>query len=181
MGLFDRFKNHGSTQAKPAKPEPVEVVASEDMVAAPATGTVIAMPDLPDPVFSGGAMGLAAGIQPEVGIVYAPITGQVIAAMPHAIGIEGDGTAEVLVHVGVDTVEMNGEGFTLHVAKGDQVQAGQPLVSFDRAKVAAAGHPDVVICVVTNTEDIEDAGGSVVTAIESGSMIQAGQALLQTK
>lgn len=106
-----------------------------------------------DPVFSSGVMGQGLGIVPTSGQVYAPITGKVITAMAtgHAYGIRSETGVEVLIHVGIDTVQMNGEGFMPHVAKGDQVVAGQPLLTFDREKVAQAGYADTVITIVTNS------------------------------
>lgn len=99
-------------------------------------------------------MGKTVAIWPEDGVVYAPVAGTITACMPHAVGIMGDNGAEVLIHIGVDTVEMNGKGFTTWAKAGDKVAAGEALVSFDRAKVKAAGHPDIVMCIVTNSDDL---------------------------
>lgn len=116
-------------------------------LAAPVSGTTVALSEIDDPVFSSGAMGQGIGIKPETGDVFAPLAGKVLTALDsgHAYGIRSDSGVEVLVHVGVDTVQMKGEGFTQHVSKGDRVEAGQPLVTFDRAKVAEAGYDDTVI------------------------------------
>lgn len=122
-------------------------------LAAPVSGTTVALSEIDDPVFSSGAMGQGIGIKPETGDVFAPLAGKVLTALDsgHAYGIRSDSGVEVLVHVGVDTVQMKGEGFTQHVSKGDRVEAGQPLVTFDRAKVAEAGYDDTVITIITNS------------------------------
>ena len=75
--------------------------------------------------------------------------------MPHAFGIAGDDGVEVLVHVGVDTVSMNGDGFNCLVKEGDQVKAGQPLIRFSREKIKAAGYSDTVAVLLTNSDDLD--------------------------
>lgn len=131
---------------------PADSTNTTDLVA-PATGQAIPLSAIDDPVFSSGAMGQGLGIIPTDGRVYAPIAGKVITAMAsgHAFGIRSETGVEVLIHVGVDTVQMNGDGFTPHVTKGDTVTAGQPLLTFDRSKVAAAGYSDTVITIITNS------------------------------
>lgn len=131
---------------------PAEGAHTTDLVAA-ASGESMALSQVDDPVFSSGAMGQGVAIKPVDGNVYAPISGKVVTALDsgHAYGIKSDTGVEVLVHVGVDTVAMNGEGFTMHVHKGDAVQSGQPLVTFDRDAVAAAGYQDTVITIITNS------------------------------
>lgn len=160
MGLFDFLKK----QSAPAKPAGIEVAAEKGVVYAPASGRVEPMESLPDPVFAGGAMGPALGVWPEEGKVYAPVSGTISVAMPHAYGIAGDDGVEILVHVGVDTVEMAGDGFDVKVSKGQQVKAGDVLLEFNRDKVAAAGHPDVVITVVTSGQGVVSAAEGQVAA-----------------
>ena len=92
-------------------------------------------------------------IWPDEGVVYAPVAGTVSASMPHAVGIAGDDGVEVLIHIGVDTVEMNGDGFTVWCEGNTHVVAGEPLVSFDRDKVKKAGHPDIIMTIITNSDD----------------------------
>ncbi|MDT0189363.1 beta-glucoside-specific PTS transporter subunit IIABC [Rothia terrae] len=131
---------------------PAEDAHTTDLVAA-ASGESMALSQVNDPVFSSGAMGQGVAIKPVDGNVYAPISGKVVTALDsgHAYGIKSDTGVEGLVHVGIDTVAMNGEGFTMHVHKGDAVQSGQPLVTFDRDAVAAAGYQDTVITIITNS------------------------------
>lgn len=170
MGLFDKI--FGSK--KPAKPEALSIATEKGAVYAPATGRVEPMESLPDPVFASGAMGPCLGVWPDDGNVFAPVSGTVTAAMPHAFGFLGDDGVEVLIHVGVDTVEMKGDGFTVHVKKDDHVAAGTPLLTFDKAKVAKAGHPDVVMTIITNADDLAS-----VDPVATGT-VAAGDKLIQT-
>ena len=140
--------------AASTRPEAKQVAAEAKAVVAPVSGTIEATASIPDPAFASEAMGKTVAIWPEDGVVYAPVAGTITACMPHAVGIMGDNGAEVLIHIGVDTVEMNGDGFTTWAKAGDKVAAGEALVSFDRARVKAAGHPDIVMCIVTNSDDL---------------------------
>ena len=137
-----------------SRPKSIAVADEKGGVFAPVGGKVEPMASLPDPVFSTGALGPCLGVWPTDGVVYAPVTGSITAAMPHAFGLMAENGTEVLVHVGIDTVEMKGDGFTVHVKEGDRVKAGDPMLSFDRNKVAKAGHPDVVMTAVTNAEEL---------------------------
>ena len=148
---------------------------SASVLCAPASGCVVAMDDVPDPVFAAGMLGAGCAVWPDEGVACAPAAGVVSAAMPHAVGIAGDCGAELLVHVGIDTVEMRGQGFELLVAQGDRVEAGQPLVRFDRKRVAAAGHPDCVVLAVTNSADML----SVDLLVEPGGEVFAGDELVR--
>lgn len=163
MGLFDFMK-------KKETPAPA-VVEWPVVVAADAKGKVLKMDEVPDDVFSQGILGPCCGIEPVEGKVYAPVDGEVtqIADSKHAIGFSGPGEVEILIHVGVDTVDMNGDGFAPQVKVGDKVRKGQLVLTMDMAKIAAAGHPSTVITVVTNGDDF--AGVDLVGAgdIEVGS------------
>jgi PTS system beta-glucosides-specific IIC component len=123
-------------------------------VLAPVTGSAVALADVPDKVFASGAMGAGLGIMPEEDTVHSPIAGTVQVAMKtgHAYGIKTDDGVEVLVHIGIDTVQMKGEGFTPAVTRGQRVQAGDLLATIDRARIANAGYSDMTIVVVTNTK-----------------------------
>ena len=123
----------------------------------PTKGKVIAREAIPDETFAAGILGDGVGIEPEEGVVVAPFDGEVtsVAESKHAIGLESNGM-ELLIHVGVDTVSMNGDGFTPAVKEGDAVKAGQKLLTFDRAKIKAAGHPDTVVVLLTNSDDMEN-------------------------
>ncbi|MBR3739989.1 MAG: PTS glucose transporter subunit IIA [Clostridia bacterium] len=122
----------------------------------PVKGTVIAREQIPDDTFASGVLGDGVGIQPADDKVVAPFDGTIssVAESQHAVGIEANGM-EMLIHVGVDTVNMKGDGFTCLVKEGDAVKAGQPLIIFDRAKIKAAGYSDTVAVLLTNSDDLE--------------------------
>ena len=138
--------------AAPAATAPV-ATGVDVMVETPMAGRLIPLSEVPDPVFAGGKMGAGVGIVPSDGTVYAPVTGKVLVAMEtgHAYGIRTDDGVEVLVHVGIDTVNMKGEGFSPKVAKGDQVQAGQVIAEVDLSAIEAAGYPTTTVLLITNT------------------------------
>ena len=121
-------------------------------VASPATGFVLPLDQVSDPVFASGVMGPGVGINPVSGVIVSPVSGEVIVAAStgHAFGIRTDDGIELLVHIGIDTVQMNGAGFTGAIAQGTMVRAGQTLVTADLDAIAAAGYPSTVILVVTN-------------------------------
>lgn len=136
-----------------AAPAP-SAAATDRVLLAPLSGTVRPITEMPDPVFSSKAMGDGLAIEPAAGAdtVVAPADATVAATMPgsnHAIGLVLDDGMELLVHVGVDTVEMGGDGFACLVEQGQRVSAGQPLMTFSAEKIRAAGHPTAVAFVVT--------------------------------
>ena len=124
-----------------------------DHVFAPLAGHVIPLDDTGDPVFASRALGEGVGIQPTDSEVVAPVSGvlQTVAETGHAFGIKTDDGVEVLVHVGIDTVKMNGEGFAVKVKADERVNAGDPLVSVDFAKVKDAGYSTTTLMTVLNT------------------------------
>lgn len=130
-----------------------------EVLLSPMTGTAIAMAEVPDPVFASEAMGTGAAVRPTEGRLYAPAAGTVtvLAETGHALGMTTDAGAEVLMHIGIDTVTLEGRPFTAHVAAGEHVEAGQLLMDVDLAQITAAGLDPVTPVIVTNT----DAYGSV--------------------
>lgn len=124
-----------------------------------ADGRVIALSAVPDEVFSQGIMGEGVAFEPTGDTVYAPADAEITVVMAdtkHACGMRlSDGT-ELLIHVGVDTVDMGGDGFTLHVSQGDQVRRGDALITFDPAKIQAAGHPTTTMLIVTDQANHHD-------------------------
>ncbi len=122
----------------------------------PVEGKVIARESIPDDTFASGVLGDGVGIEPTGSTVVAPFDGTIssVAESQHAVGIECNGM-EMLIHVGVDTVNMNGDGFKCLVKEGDAVKAGQTLITFDRAKIKAAGYSDTVAVLLTNSDDLE--------------------------
>ena len=153
-----------AAEAAPAATEPEGTVefgtvisSSAGEIAQCTAGKVIPYTEIPDPTFAAGTLGQGVGIVPEDEYVYSPIDGEIssVAESKHAIGISGENDMEVLIHVGVDTVEMKGDGFVDYVKEGDKVKKGQKLMKFDRAKIKAANHPDTVVLLLTNSDDYE--------------------------
>lgn len=137
------------------------------------TGKVIPLDDVPDNVFSQHVMGDGIAIEPESDTVVAPADATVNAVMAdtgHACGLTFANGMELLIHIGVDTVDMNGDGFTLLVSEGQKVKAGTPLIRFDKEKIRAAGHPSVTVFIVTeegNAKDIQYLSGMEAVAGET--------------
>lgn len=137
--------------------EPDAGVGALLQVASPLDGTVVPLDTVPDPVFAGGVMGPGVAIEPTGDTVYSPGAGVVAAAQPtgHAFGLQLDNGAEVLIHVGIDTVNLKGEGFDVKVRNGDRVEVGTPLVSFDRAVIEKAGYPLITPVIVLNADQFD--------------------------
>jgi PTS system beta-glucosides-specific IIC component len=116
----------------------------------------VALTDVQDKVFASGAMGKGLGIVPANGHIHSPITGTIKAAMKtgHAFGIKSDDGVEVLVHIGIDTVQMQGRGFEAKVTRGQQVHAGDLLAVVDLDMVAEAGYDTTTLIMVTNTAQL---------------------------
>lgn len=143
------------------------------VVCAPVSGEVIAMSEIPDETFATGVLGEGVGIKPSEGRVAAPFSGTIssVADSRHAVGVTSPEGLEVLIHVGVDTVDMGGRGFTARVKEGDTVAAGQELIAFDRKAIQAAGHPDIVVVLLTNAEDYETLDIAPAGAVSAGAEI----------
>lgn len=144
---------------------------------APMAGRTTPLSEVPDPVFSGGKMGPGVGIEPTSGDVHAPADGQVIVVprTGHAVGLRTSDGVEILIHVGIDTVQMNGDGFHVHVAKGAQVHKGDLLISADLHRIRAAGHPATTVMLVTNA-----ARYSAVDAVADRT-VEAGADMIEVK
>ncbi|EGQ3382876.1 PTS glucose transporter subunit IIA [Staphylococcus pseudintermedius] len=131
-----------------------EEANKEIQVYAPMTGEYVKIEDIPDPVFAQKMMGDGFGIRPTEGKVVSPITGVVDNVFPtkHAIGLKADNGLEVLVHIGLDTVQLNGEGFETLVNSGDTVKVGDPLVTFDVDYIDPHAKSIVSPVIITNTD-----------------------------
>ncbi|RSJ06957.1 sucrose-specific PTS transporter subunit IIBC [Streptococcus mitis] len=169
-----------STVKKPEVSEEVVETASkltDETIQTPIVGDVVALSDVNDPVFSSGAMGQGIAVKPSQDVVYAPADAEVTIVFPtgHAYGLKTANGAEILIHVGIDTVSMNGEGFDQKVAQGDKVKAGDVLGTFDSAKIAAAGLDNTTMVIVTNTADFVS-----VNPVASGSVAK-GDAVIEVK
>ncbi len=138
--------------------EAITALLSEETLVSPLSGEVVALENVNDPVFSSGAMGKGLAVKPSEGVVYAPADAEVTIAFEtgHAYGLKTASGAEILIHIGIDTVSMNGNGFEKLVAAGDKVKAGTPIAKFDVAKIAEAGLDDTTMIIVTNTADFAE-------------------------
>ena len=144
----------GAAEAPAEEVKPALAPGAVTEVAAPLNGTVMALEDVSDPVFSSGAVGKGAGLTPTGDIVVtAPADGTVVVAPAsgHAFGINLDNGIELLIHVGLDTVNLEGKGFDVKVEQGDRVTAGQELVRVDRTVIEEAGYPLTTPVLITNT------------------------------
>ena len=157
--------------------EEIPVALQNETIQTPIVGEVVALSNVNDPVFSSGAMGQGIAVKPSQDVVYAPADAEVTIVFPtgHAYGLRTANGAEILIHVGIDTVSMNGEGFNHKVAQGDKVKAGDVLGTFDSAKIAAAGLDNTTMVIVTNTADFAS-----VNPVASGSVAK-GDAIIEVK
>lgn len=153
-------KNKLVSAAKYEAPvEQAEIAAEDKQLKAFLTGKVIELKEVNDGVFSEGVMGDGIAIIPENDTLYAPTDAVVSVLMQdskHACGLTLDNGMEVLLHVGIDTVEMQGDGFRYLVSEGQKVASGTPLIQFDRNKIKAAGHPDTTVCIITEPGSAEN-------------------------
>ena len=149
-------KKAAPVEEAPADPMPSVLRCAAGELLQPCKGKVIAREEIPDETFAAGILGDGIGVVPEDGIVLSPFDGTVTSVFDtkHAVTLEKDGM-EVLIHVGVNTVNMQGEGFTAFVEEGAEVKAGQKLLGFDRDAIAKAGYNDTVVMLLTNSDDLE--------------------------
>lgn len=162
---------------KPAPAEkeekPVEKKAADDALHAHATGQMIPMEEVKDSTFAQKMLGDGFAILPEEGAVCAPVDGTVSSVFDtkHAVCLVSDGGLEILIHIGIDTVNLKGQYFTAHVKDGDTVKAGQPLVTFELDKVKAAGYDTVIPMVFTDPDHQPDMSGLDIRHVEHGEKI----------
>ncbi|MEU5694600.1 PTS glucose transporter subunit IIA [Actinosynnema sp. NPDC020468] len=142
------------------------------LVQSPVSGRVVSLTEVPDPVFAQAMVGPGVAVEPDraAADVVAPIDGTIVTLHPHAFVVASPEGAAVLVHLGIDTVKRKGEGFTLHVVKGEEVRAGQPVVTWDPTEIEAAGFAP--ICPVVAL----DATAEVLLDLASGE-VKAGDRL----
>lgn len=165
MGLFGKLFESADSA----------VVYNSGEILAPIKGEYIKLEEIEDEVFSQGILGMGCGIRPVDNIVYAPFPGTIssVADTKHAVGITTVDGGEFLIHVGMDTVEMNGDGFKVHVSAGDRIKAGQKLLEFDLDKIKAASHPTTTAFVLTNSDEFSnlklDTNGSFEAKVKVGS------------
>ena len=152
----DAATTEASTTEATATPAASQL--KQEIIAAPLSGQVVALKDVPDQVFASEAMGKGIAILPNKGEVVSPVNGVVTTIFPtgHAVGITSDSGAEILIHVGMDTVQLDGKGFRAHLQNNDRVQAGQKLIDFDIPTIEAAGLPIITPVIITNTNNYTD-------------------------
>lgn len=139
-------------------------------IPSPMKGKMVNLEEVPDAAFAGGALGLGAAIEPEEGVIYSPVDGTAVTVFPtlHAIGIEADNGEQILMHVGLNTVELNGKGFKAYIQQGDRVKKGQKLLEFDIDEIKKAGYPVTTPVIVTNTPDYTDVLAEDVMELDDG-------------
>lgn len=153
MGIFDKL--FGSKTGAASTVSGIEAQAQPMTICAPFNGTAMNLENIPDPVFSQKILGLGCGVEPAEETVYAPFDGKVTQTTDtkHAVGITSVDGIELLIHVGMDTVSMGGKGFTCLVQEGQNIKAGQPLMTFSITDIQSAGHPATTAVVVTNADE----------------------------
>ena len=157
-GIGTTSSDAESAEDSPSRPAS-DRTPDSNAILSPVAGRLVNLEATGDPVFASRALGEGVGVMPETTgetAVLAPVSGtlKTVARTGHAFGIKTDGGIEVLVHIGIDTVDMDGEGFAVVVAKGDRIAAGEPLATVDFGKVAAAGHSVVVVVTVVNAAEL---------------------------
>ena len=159
----------GPSSQETQEEEPVVATSerADEKLRSPIVGEVVALSEVNDPVFSSGVMGQGIAVKPSKGVVYAPADAEIAIAFPtgHAYGLKTDNGAEILIHVGIDTVSLNGEGFEAKVSQGDRVRTGDIIGTFDSEVIAANGLDDTTMVIITNTMDYAE-----VTPIATGSV-----------
>lgn len=152
-----------------------ETPASID-VHSPLTGRMLNLEEVPDPVFSQKMMGDGIAVEPEEGKVVSPVNGEIVQVFPtkHAVGIKAENGAEILIHIGLETVSMNGEGFEAHVSEGKKVKVGDPLVTFDIDLVKEKAKSTITPVIITNGDDMGE------IAKQEAGEVTAGQSKVMT-
>ncbi|MFB5661558.1 PTS glucose transporter subunit IIA [Alteribacillus sp. HJP-4] len=147
------------------KEEPKDVI-----IKSPATGTYVDLTEVPDPTFSEKMMGDGFAVDPSEGRVVSPVNGKVVQVFPtkHALGIKSDGGLDILIHIGLETVSMNGEGFESHVKEGDKVKAGDTLIEFSLDEVKEKAKSTLTPVVFTEAEQVESLARQEVSDLRAG-------------
>jgi PTS system glucose-specific IIA component len=150
---------------------------SKTLVLSPVAGRAVRLEDVPDPVFSQGMVGYGAAVDPPRGVVdaVAPVGGKLLKLMPHAYIVMTPDNVGVLVHLGLDTVALKGEGFTTHVSQGDDVTAGQLIITYDVPAIETKGLNPIVPVVVMDERESENVVPS--DAVSAGVQIDSGAEL----
>lgn len=184
MNLLQKIRN-SFTSTDETVPAAASFATRPDTIYAPISGMLVSMPEINDEIISSGLLGDGYGILPVGNVIYAPATGRIdtVTVTNHAIGVLTPAGHEILIHVGIDTVKMEGKGFKRLVEAGDQVVAGQPLLTFDPAAIAAAGYEDMVSIVLFNPEAFSKVRhvGESSTLIDNRPLVKVGDPLIVAK
>lgn len=183
MGLIDRIRSTFFTEEGAPKPQAATFATVDNTVYAPVSGMLVDLTDVRDAAVSSGLLGDGYGIIPAGwSTVYAPVAGRISSTTVtnHAIGLSTPDGIDVLIHVGIDTVDMAGRGFTRFVEENDEVKAGDPLISFDPEAIKVSGHDDIVVCVVSNNEAFQgiDHVAESGTTVAGHPLVKVGDPLL---
>lgn len=164
MGIFEKLL--GKQKGEAPICDPLTIYA-------PAKGQVTALDKYPDELFSQEVLGPGCGILPAEDQVVAPFNGTVtqLTETRHAVGVTSDDGVELLIHVGVDTVEMQGQGFRSTVKEGQKIFRGDTLIKFDREAIKAAGHPDAIAVIVTNSDEFSGVALKAEGDVDAGTVI----------
>lgn len=152
------YKDKETITVKEVKEEKKEIITEQNTVYAPIEGEAVELSTVNDPTFAAEILGKGMAIVPAKGEVVAPFDGVVetVFDTKHAIGLKSKDGVEVLIHIGINTVELNGAHFTAHVADGEEVKAGQLLITFDKDKIKESGYDTTTPVVIANSDDYED-------------------------
>ena len=178
VGFDDPAGESGETEAAEIDTESdsddsQETAAEAKEIESPLTGTIIPLSEVHDEVFASEMMGKGCAIIPEEGKVYAPFDGKVVGLLDshHAVGMESTDGVEVLIHVGMDTVKLNGRCFTIHVEEGEQVKKGQLLLEFDIPGIKEAGYEVTTPVIITNSDEFHDVQMKAEGQVTAGTQI----------
>lgn len=168
--FFSRWFSKGKTSTAST-----EVMQNEDIILSPVSGQLVDLAKVNDPVFSSGMMGQGIAIQPKQGVLYAPADAEVTIAFEtgHAYGLKTVHGAEILLHIGIDTVSMEGDGFERLVTEGMPVKAGDKLGVFDLDKIGTAGLEATTMVIITNSADYKEILPSQAKTVEVGDHLLA--------
>ena len=183
MGLFDKIKSAFTSSDGAMVPPEASFATRPDTVYAPVSGVLVSLKEVNDEVISAGLLGDGYGILPTgAGVLYSPVTGRIGATTVtnHSIAIATAEGMEVLIHIGIGTVNMGGKGFKRIVEANDEVRAGQPLMTFSVDAIKLAGYEEVVACVISNPDayDRIDHVGESGTLLGGRPLVKIGDPLL---
>ena len=166
-------KEAASAEETKTPPQEIKPLVERIEIKSPLNGAVISLKEVSDPVFSGGVLGEGAAVIPSDGKVYAPADGMISAVMDskHAVGITADNQAEILIHVGLDTVNLKGEGFNLHCKMGDRVKAGDLLLEFDLSLLKEKGYDVITPVLISNPADFISIKAAETKEIAAGEVL----------